>query len=388
MKFTFLKYFFKYIFFSKTRQKLIFLAICGLLISSFSLVVIQGIMGGLQKGLVSRSKNVLGTGFIQTKNLSITSEEYKSLITTLVKNNITSIPELEIELLVQNEKFVSPVILHGLDMSYSKPKFLKSRDFDELILGSDLGRDLRAFFGSKIIVTSPSHTDFIFNEIPRQSITEVSDFFSSELPEIDKLHGWIRLSFMQNLIRKHEINKIRIYDKDIEYVSNILSSSKLDYRVVSWEEQNSSLVWALNLETRVMLFLFIGMSFLIAICITSGFLIFFNKIKIDLSSFWILGMSKDQLSRLSYIFGQSITIIFSLLGLCLGLLFLYLLDSKLLVIMPDLFIERNIPVSLTISQIIISFFVPYVISSIFTHFTFKSFINESKSFLSLIRKVG
>lgn len=388
MQLTFFTYFFKYIFASRTRQKLIFLAIFGLLISAFSLTVIQGMMGGLQKGLVDRSKRILGSGYVELKGISTTSSDYLMLIDKLQEKKVQFVPELELELLAQNEKYVSPIILHAMDYSYQKPIFLKGRDTDKLVLGSDLGRDLRAYFGSHLVITSPSHTNFIIQQIPRQSSTFVSDFYTSDLPEIDAVHGWIRLSFLQNLIRKRQVNKIRVFSDDIELVRAIVDKIMPELKVISWEEQHSSLVWALNLETRVMLFLFIGMSFLIGICITSGFLIFYNKIKIDLASFWILGLPRTKLTKLSYLFGQSITIIFSLGGVLLGSLFLYLLDSKQIIIMPEHFIERNIPVSISGIQLFISFFVPYIISSIFTHFTFKSFKSSDQSFLSLIRKVG
>jgi lipoprotein-releasing system permease protein len=388
MQFTFFTYFLKYIFLSKTRQRLIFLAVFGLLISSFSLTIIQGVMGGLQKGLVDRSKTVLGNGFIEVQGLSTSSEKYQKLTKLLIKNKVNFVPELELELLAQNEKYVSPLILHAMDFKAYTPKFLVGRDIEDIILGSDVGRDLRTYFGSKLIITSPSHTDFLIQEIPRQSATFVSDFFTSDIPEVDSVHAWVKLPFLQNLIRKLEINKIRVFETDIEKLIELVKVDFPELNIISWERQNASLVWALNLETRVMLFLFIGMSFLIGICITSGFLLFYNKIKVDLASFWLLGLSRAKLNSLIYLFGQSITVLFSLSGVIFGSLFLYLLDSKKIIIMPDHFIERNIPVDITATQLFISFFVPYLISSVFAHYTFKSFKSDDKSFLALIRRVG
>jgi lipoprotein-releasing system permease protein len=379
-------YFFAHIFKSRTRQKLILLAIIGLLISSFSLAVLQGVMGGLQNGLIKRSKNVHGKGYIDITRLA--QAERDDLVLRLNEINVDFVPELELEMMVQSGNFISPIVLHGMDFKTFVPKFLENKDKTHLVIGSDLGRKLRSFYGSKLLLTSPSHLSLIFQEVPMQSSIYISDFFSSELPEIDSLHGWVRLSFLQNMIRKKTFNKFRIYSDSKEEIFELINKYNLNVNFVSWEEQNSTLVRALNLETRVMLFLFVGMSFLIGICITSGFLIFYNKVKIDLASFWILGLSRESLLKLVYWFGQFITVFFCLLGVLLALAFLILLDTNQFILMPEHFVERNIPVKIDFFSMLISFLVPYFVASLFTHYTFKIFKRENNSFVSLIRKVS
>ncbi len=387
MNLSFIKYFFSYTFKSRTRQKLLFLSVVGLLISSFSLMVVQGIMGGLQSGLVARSKTVLGSATLEI--LDKPQVDIKEISSLLLKNNIKFVPEYEIELMIQGTTYVKPIILHGLDFETYMPEFLADKDTDHIVLGSGLGRDLRSYFGSKLIVTSPSHTTLVFTQIPRRATSFVSDYYSSELPEIDGIHGWVRLAFIQNLIRKREINKFRIYDSSLRNIENVMNDNNFQFlKLVTWEDKNATLVWALGLETKVMLFLFIGMSFLIGICIISGFLIFYNKIKVDLSSFWILGMSRDKMMKLIFIYGQLLSFIFSILGVLLGIGFLSLLQSENLVIMPEHFVERNIPVKMDIISILISLGIPYLFATVFTYITFKLFKNENFSFLSLIKKVG
>lgn len=389
MNLTFLKYFFTYIFKAKTRQKLIFLTIIGLLISAFSLTVLQGVMGGLQNGLIKRSKNILGQGYIELSDTNSNDDQYLELIKKLSDSGIKFAPELELELMIQHGSYVSPIVLHGIDVEYFLPAFLKEHEFEELVIGSDLASVLKVFYGGTVKLTSPAHTDFVFGDIPRQASTDISDFVTSTLPEIDTLHGWIDIAFLQNLIRQFQVNKIRFYNQDSSKIEAIVADMKNEsFKFISWERENSTLVWALNLETRVMLFLFIAMSILIGICITSGFLIFYNKIKGDLASFWILGLPRDKIMIQVYLLGQGITILFCSIGVILGLLFLWLLDSGNFIMMPSQFVERNIPVKFEFISILLAFLVPYLVSSIFTHITFKVFKKESTSFLSFVRKIG
>lgn len=379
------KYFLKYIFASRTRQKLIFLAIIGLLISSFSLTVLQGVMGGLQNGLVNRSKNVLGHGYLDVSRLD--PDSLQNVIEVLESEKLSYVKELELELMVQSENFIYPTIVHGIDYQNKIPKFLENKDKTHTVVGADLGRKLRSFFGSKIIFTSPAHVDFIFQEIPRQSASSISDYYSSELPEIDGVHSWVRIGLLQNLIREEKINRLRFYTKEFYKLEDLLSSHQFDLDIVTWENEHSSLVWALNLETKVMLFLFIGMSFLIGICITSGFLIFYNKVKVDLASFWILGYSRKKILSLVFKFGQLITIFFCLLGVGLGVGFLLILKTNDFILMPEEFVERSIPVHFSYIHMLISFLVPYLVASMFTQITFNIFKKENYSFLSLIRRL-
>lgn len=387
----FYKYFLSYIFKAKTRQRLLFMATIGLVISSFALVVIQGIMSGLQSGLIARSKNVQGMGIVQVQEDKIGTHNIQKIKEILKNNNISFTEEYEIELLLKNDDFIRPAILHGINFKNYVPEFLLKKDTSGVILGTELSGYLNAYYGSNVLIISALHTDSILGELPRSVSSSVTDFFMSELSEIDKVHAWVRLSLVQNLIRKKEINLIRIFQaKDWDQIIGLLKDFALmdGVKFKSWEDMNHSLVWALNLETNVMLFLFVAMSLLVAITITSGFMIFFDKVKIDLISFWILGQSQKKLMRLSYILTHLIGILFCAIGVGLGISFLMFIQKNSLNFMPEFFVERTIPVRLNLKIIVISFFVPYLIATVFSYFSFNFFKKENKNFLNLIRKVG
>ena len=382
----FYKYFITYIFKAKTRQRLLFIAVIGLFISSFSLVVLQGIMGGLQNGLISRSKEVLGVAYVDMPNSD--KEISLQIISELKALKIKFYPEYEIELMVKKGNRVSPAILHGIDYSFGIPPFLKNKDTNAIVIGSDLSTNINGYYDSEITFISPAHVDILFGDIPRQVSESISDFFMSELVEIDSLHVWSRISLVQNLIRSRDINKIVFYTNN-DFVTALPVLKKYNgVSIVKWEDINKSLVWALALETNVMLFLFVGMSFLVAICITSGFMIFFDKIKTDLISFWVLGKSKASIFRMSYVLTHIISLIFCSSGVIVGILFLLLLKSNDINFMPDFFVERRIPVKIDSFKIIISFIVPYFIAVIFSYFSFVSFKRESSNFLKLIKSIG
>ena len=102
---------------------------------------------------------------------------------------------------------------------------------------------------------------------------------------------------MHNLIRERAFNAVRIYTPFEEAQLKSLLDKKYwgEYRLLTWERQNQTLVWALKLENMVMLFLFTGMTVLVGLCVTTALMLFLDKIKTDLASFWVFGCRQKNL---------------------------------------------------------------------------------------------
>jgi lipoprotein-releasing system permease protein len=385
MFYHFSKYFFSYIFFSKTRQRLLFLSIIGLVLSSFSLLVLQSTMGGLQRNLTLRSKKVLGDAEISLNPYS--PELYERVKKFLQQRKIQFSGEYYLEALLSFETFLSPIILHGIEGA--PPGFLEGSSFHDLIMPYDLAARLKIYPNSLVKIISPAHVDPLMGDLPRYATIAVGSLVETRVPEVDSVHVWTRASFVQNLIGKRELNLIRLYSpmdfsllkKDLAYTFSSLVT------LSTWEEKNEALVFSLDLETKVMVFLFVAMSAMVSLCITAGLMIFFDKIKLDLGSFWILGAPKSRLYKSYALFLQFLGISSSLLGVVFGLVFLWLFDKFGGNIMPDVFVERKIPIFLTLKGIFVSFFVPYLISTIFSTFSLLQFKKE-QNFLDHVRAVG
>lgn len=377
---TYLKYFFFYIISAKNRQRLLILAVVGLFLSSFALIVLQSTMGGLQNKLMERSKAVLGKATLFYKS-SPTDENYQKAFSVLDKKGVRYSKEYEIELLLRYNTFLTPVVVHGLDQSGFVPALLKNdissavnNEKVDAIMPVDLAYKVGVAPPATLQIISPAHVDDLMGEIPRSQSIKIDRTVSSEVPEIDAYHIWVRLPLVQNLIQARLINRVRIYDQmDFDELKKILPK---EIDVKTWEEENATLVWALRLESTMMIFLFAAMSLLVSLCISSGLLIFFNKIKSDLASFWILGASFNQIDRSTkyFLHLMSFASIFS--GVLFGLFFLYLFDHYAPEIMPDVFVDRKIPILITGKGLLISFLVPYVISSLFVRFALVQFKRE------------
>ncbi len=384
----FFSYFFFYVIKAKTRQRLLFIAVLGLFLSSMSLLVIQGIMGGLQRGLIARSKNIHGSYLIRFNQ--ITNESLGVIKDLLRKEGISFYSELEVEVMLKHRNFVAPGKIHGIDLDDDRPTFIQNKDFSGLVMGSELASKIKLQFLDEVQIIAPGITDALMGEVPRFVSEGLSDYLQSDLSEVDEFELWGRSSLVQNLIRQKGINQIRIFgDVNQQVLQRILNTeTEVPKSLMSWEKMNDALVWSLNLETKVMLFLFVSMSLLVAIAITSGLLIFYSKIRRDLMSFWILGMSQQKLLSLCFKF----TLILSAVTVCVGGIFghltLLIIEKYGPQLMPDIFVERELPIHLNFSHIVVSLVVPFGISLIFSYFSFANFRKENQSFVAVVRSLG
>jgi lipoprotein-releasing system permease protein len=348
-------------------------------------------MGGLQEKVIYRSKEVQGRAVIYLDHTP--SSVVNQVEEWLKKRGVTKfVGEYEIELMLKHGNYLAPAIIHAVPATATYPSFLPGMDLMELAMPVDLGyRKLNLSIGSEVTLISPSHSDSMFGDVPRMTTANVQEFFSTNVPEVDSFHVWTRLPLIQNLIRSERINRIRIFD-DLSSDSTLIQELATTFadqkvRVKMWEDEHQGLVWSLRLETTVMLFLFASMTLLVSLSITSGLMIFFDKIKVDLASFWILGLSQQQLIRLASISISTIGIFAILLGVVLGTIFLWGLDNYGGEILPEIFVDRKIPITFTLKGYLISLGIPLITSWLFSYLSIANFKREV-SYLERVRSVG
>ncbi|OFZ24834.1 MAG: hypothetical protein A2381_04265 [Bdellovibrionales bacterium RIFOXYB1_FULL_37_110] len=387
MNLEFCKYFFKYIFVGKNKQRLLLLSIAGLFISTFALFVLQSTMGGLQNNQIIRMKRIQGEGVIYLSDKSY--EFAKEVLDYLKARKIHAVSEVEIELMLRNKTYISPIILHGINQDGLIPDFLQNIPLSDLVLPIDLAIKMDAQMGDALQIITPAYADTFLGDIPRSTTAYIDYILSTNVPEIDAFHAWTNIRLIWNLIRKKEINQIRVYNI-VEMSSlkeELLAKFKGRLSVNLWEDENKTLVMALNLETTVMTFLFVAMTMLVSLCITSGLMIFLGKVKHDFASFWILGTSEKRLETMTYHFLNLLNLSTVFMGLLGGFIFLILLDKYGVEIMPDVFVDRKIPIYMTVRGALVSVLIPYVISMVFAYFSLSQFKKEV-SYLDYVRTVG
>ena len=376
--------FFRAIFFLKTRQNLLLISMIGLSLSSLSLLVLQSTMKGLQQNLIDKSKKAEGHGSLVFTDLG--TDDVKKISSEIESLGLEGYFELEMEMLVRQGNYISPAVVHGLFKNQT-PKYLNEYSLNGAVVGSDLFYKLRMDIDAPLVFISPAHTNSMLQDVPRYISTFAEDLVTTNVPEVDIFHIWTDIRHLQNLIRAKDVNRFVLTSEfDQKKVRDAKLSTEVSLK--TWEDKHQDLVFALGLENTVMIFLFVIMTLLVAICITSGQIIYYDSQKIDYIGLWILGKSLKDLSKMVERLMHSISLFSILTGLVLGTFLLFFIDKFSGLFMPDVFVERKIPVDFSFINYLVSFCVPFVISWMFTKISLSIFKGQSKDFLNEVRSLS
>jgi lipoprotein-releasing system permease protein len=284
---------------------------------------------------------------------------------------------------------VLPVRLHGVNLENIPPflisysQYLKQSGF---IFPYDFAYRLDMEPADQFSLIAPSETLYSLTGIPRMAVGVVDKFIYTNVPEVDQVEAWTSLGFVQNFLRKRTYNTFRIFvTTDISALKYELESH-FDKKIVFnlWEKSHSDLAWALNLESKIMFSLFISVIFLVSISIISGQLIFWSKIKQDLVGMWILGASRTRIFSSALVSFGLLNILAVLLGIVFATVGLKLFGLYGGDILPDIFVDRKVPIIITPVSLSLSFLLPVFISTLFCGYTLKVLMKDT-DFLELLR---
>ena len=369
------------------QGRILLLAMAGLTVSAFALVVLLSVMGGLQRNLMARSKSILGTG-VYVFHEAVERERALQLMETAARYRFVAVGAYELELLTKHSANLAGAVVHALDPEGERPLFLKGLALEDVAVPLGLSLKLGLGRGEHLLLISPSHLDSFIEDIPRSVSGKVSDIFTTRVPELDEAHLWVRGGLIHNLIREQTLNTLRFYGSgDWPGLARAVAQGPYGElgRLFTWEQRHATLVWALRLESNVMALLFTATALLVSLCVTSGLMIFFDKMKNDLTGLWILGAGERALHRAWSLFIVLMSLSSSLLGLALGLLFLFLLDRYAPEILPQFFVDRKIPVAVNLRGCLTAFLIPFGISLIFGQISLGYFRRQSEGHLEQLR---
>ena len=313
-------------------------SIIGIALGVAAIIIVMSVMNGFRANLTERLIGVNSHLNIYSFNEKINLEEVNTL-----KNNLDSkaydklLPSIETQGLVISNEVSKGVIIRGykdLNSShylYNKiiTKKLSSINFNQIIIGDALAKELNLQIGGKLKLAIPKTDKSLLGEIPRFKTLTVSGIFDFGMYEYDVGLVFISLELAQRLLlfEDNHFNRVEFYLKNPLLVDKF--KSQVDLNIInkglslyslSWVERNSSLMNALKVEKNVMFLILTLIIVVASMNIISGLVIFVKEKNKDIAILKTLGFNKIGILKVFFLIGLIIGLIGTILGTFFGII--------------------------------------------------------------------
>ena len=313
-------------------------SIIGIALGVAAIIIVMSVMNGFRANLTERLVGVNSHLNIYSFNKKINLDDINTLKINLDSNDYDNfLPSIETQGLVISNEISKGVIIRGYeDLSsnhylYNKiiTKKLSSINFNQIIVGDALAKELSLQIGDKLKLAIPKTDKSLLGDIPRFKTLTVSGIFDFGMYEYDVGLVFISLELAQRLLlfEDNYFNRIEFYldnpllvDKFKSQVDLNIKNKSLRFYSLSWVERNSSLMNALKVEKNVMFLILTLIIIVASMNIISGLVIFVKEKNKDIAILKTLGFNKIGILKVFFLIGLTIGLIGTFLGTFFGII--------------------------------------------------------------------
>jgi len=218
----------------------------------------------------------------------------------------------------------------------------------EVILGADLGRSLGVFEGDEVLLVPPEALLLPKGEIPKFQHYRVRQLISTQIPELDAKLLFYFLGGPNERIRSvgqetgFEVRLLNPYEAD-----DVKRAIKNDYNVQTWSERDTSLFFALKMESYAMTLFLILAVLITSFSIVIIMVLLLNQKKQDIGLFLAMGLPIRKLKLMFLKVGLLLSFVGILSGFALGVSICLILDFYPLELLPDVYTDTTLPAKMS-----------------------------------------
>jgi lipoprotein-releasing system permease protein len=312
-------------------------SLIGIAIGVAALIIVLAVMNGFRHELLSRILGLNGHAIVQSLSGNLTSYDAVAAKVRTVPSVTRVTPIIDGQVLASANGFNSGVIVRGIRRADLQKLTTVSKSLtegalahfgggDSVIVGARLAEKLRLLVGQKITLISPRGNVTPFGTTPRVKSYTLAGTFRIGMSEYDQSFIFMPLEEAQLYFNLGDsVNGLEVMVKDPDQINaeaNAIAAVVGPYsRVITWQDMQSSLFGALQVERNVMA-LILGLIVLVAaLNIISGLIMLVKDKAGDIAIMRTMGASRGALMRVFFIAGASIGVTGTVLGFAIGVLF-------------------------------------------------------------------
>ena len=314
----------------------------GLILGVMTLITVLSVMNGFHKELRDRVLSAISHSYISEHSGPLSDWQELQVKINQHPEVISSSPYIEKYALLNTTKGAQGISVRGIipqlekqtSILLDKIKFGSSQlTKSDILIGSGLSNQLGAQVGDKITLLTPELSSNIMGIQPRFKRFTVVGIFDAGINEYDNNLAFIQLSQAQILYSmKDQVSGIRLKVSDLFQAKRITQevTDKLgsdQYYGIDWTRQKANFIKALELEKQM---IGVILSLIVAVAafnIVSMMVMVVTDKTADIAILRTLGMTPKRIVKVFFYQGLTIGIIGITVGIILGILLSFNIET-------------------------------------------------------------
>jgi len=311
-------------------------SLLGIALGVATLIIVMSVMNGFRADLLGRILGLNGHLGVYAAAGPLSDFDAEAAKVSKVPGVTAVTPLIEGQVMATAEVSAAGALVRGI-----RPEDLRRRplvadhivqgslaDFEDdgVAVGDRLARRLGLAVGGAITIISPQGTATAFGTMPRIKTYRVVALFDVGMYEYDNSFIFVPLDAAQPFFRLPDaVTSLEVFIADPDRVREdrrlIAAALGGHVRIVDWQQANSSLFNAVEIERNVMFLILTLIIVVAAFNIISSMIMMVKDKGRDIAILRTMGASRGAILRIFMLSGSSIGVVGTIAGLLLGVVF-------------------------------------------------------------------
>ena len=351
------------------------LAIIGLSIGLFSLILTMSIIKGFENVLANKLSSI--DGLIRVQNILGKPINEKDNLDSLLYSTDIPIkvsPYIRGTAMIRLGKYTEGIIIEGVSKLPDRSYFdieQTSIDDNKIIIGKSLSDDLGIDIGDKVIINPLINSPDKFN-MQKFNLIEVSGIFKSGMQEYDKTIAYVSINKAKKIFgMKSQVSGYVINSKEplYEIKERLNNYIRYPYYLESWKERHRIIFDWINIQRLPIIIIFSLISLVAITNIMATISMIIREKNSQIGILMALGMKPNDIRKIFFYYGWTIGLAGCFFGSVAAYLFIIVQNRFKVISLPeDIYFMDYVPAVFDYSIftfVLISTILISVISTIF-----------------------
>ncbi|MEQ9444075.1 MAG: lipoprotein-releasing ABC transporter permease subunit, partial [Rhodospirillaceae bacterium] len=302
-----------------------------------TLIIVMAVMNGYRQDIMSRILGVNGHIEVQGVEFSIADYDARGDAIRQIPGVESVLPQITGQVMATTGGVTSGAVVRGVrgeDLAArtvvsenvilgSLPAFTRS---EGLMIGVRMADRFRISVGDKLTLISPKGNVTAFGTAPRLKDYPIVAIFDVGMSDFDSSIIYMPLDLAQTYFKyPGSVTGIEVQVSDPDQARfiarEVMETTGSGVRVLSWEQTNSTLFNALQVERNVMFLILTLIIVVAAFNIIAGLIMLVKDKGRDIAILRTMGATRGMIMRVFFLAGASVGATGTILGLILGIVF-------------------------------------------------------------------